>query len=84
MKVETIGALEGRYGDRQLGVSRRQQSKKRTQGDGGSRKKLAAFRRRMTCRALPALRKGRVRKATGRGNVARDGREDMTKGTRQG
>jgi hypothetical protein len=53
--VETIGALE----DRLLAVGRRWQPKKRTQGDGGSRKKLAAAPRRMTRSAVPAWRKGR-------------------------
>jgi hypothetical protein len=42
--VETIGALEDWYGDRYLVVGGRRQPKKRTQGDGGSRKKLAVTR----------------------------------------
>jgi hypothetical protein len=33
--------------------------KKWTHGNGGSRKKFATASRRMTCRAIPALRKGR-------------------------
>jgi hypothetical protein len=48
--------VENRYGDRHLAVGRRQQPKKRTQGDGGSRKKLAAVRRLMTRRAVSARR----------------------------
>jgi hypothetical protein len=52
--VETIGALK----DRHLTVERRRQPKKWTQIDGGSRKKLAATRRRMTRRAILASRKG--------------------------
>jgi hypothetical protein len=44
--VETTGALEDRYGDRNLAVGRRRQPKKPTRGDGGSRKKLATARRR--------------------------------------
>jgi hypothetical protein len=40
--VKTIGALEDRYGDRHLAARRRRQPKKRTQGDGGSQKKLVA------------------------------------------
>jgi hypothetical protein len=40
--VKPIGTLMKRYGDRHLAVRRRVQSKKRTQGNGGSRKKLAA------------------------------------------
>jgi hypothetical protein len=57
--VETIRVLEYRYGDRHIAVGRRRQSKKWTQGDGGSRKKLAAARRRMTRHTVPARRKGR-------------------------
>jgi hypothetical protein len=57
--VETIGALEDRYGDRYIAVGSRRQPKKRTQGDDGSREKLVAARRRMTRRAIPARRKGR-------------------------
>jgi hypothetical protein len=55
--LETYGALKERYGDRHLAVGRRQ-LKKRTQGDGGSRKKLAVARKGMTRRAIPAPRKG--------------------------
>jgi hypothetical protein len=43
-------ALEDRCGDRHPAVGRRRQPKERTQGDGGSRKKLAAGSRRMTSR----------------------------------
>jgi hypothetical protein len=57
--VETIGALEDRYGDRHLAVWHRRQPKKRTQRDGGSRQKLAAARGRLTRPAVPARRKGR-------------------------
>jgi hypothetical protein len=57
--VETIGALEDQYVDRNLAVGRRRQPKKRTQGDGGSRKKLTAAHRRITRRAVPARSKGR-------------------------
>jgi hypothetical protein len=42
--VETVGTLKDRYGDRHLAVGRRRQPKKWTQGDGLSRKKLAASR----------------------------------------
>jgi hypothetical protein len=41
--VETIGALKDQYGDRHLAIGRRQQLKKRTQGNGGSQKKSAAL-----------------------------------------
>jgi hypothetical protein len=59
--VETIGALEDRQGDRHLAVERRRLPKKRTQGDGGSRKKLAVACRQMSRRAVPAWRKQRDR-----------------------
>jgi hypothetical protein len=49
--VESIGVLEDRYG-------RHRQPKKRTQGDGGYRRKLAAARTRMTRRAVPSRRNG--------------------------
>jgi hypothetical protein len=61
--VETIGAPKDRYGDRHLDVGRCQTPKKLTQGDGGSRRKLAAIRRRMTLRAVPSLHKGHYHKA---------------------
>jgi L-fucose isomerase-like protein len=62
--VETFGALKDRYGDRHLAVGSRQQLKKRTQGNGGSRKKLVA-RRRMTSRAGTARHKGHGRQGPG-------------------
>jgi hypothetical protein len=40
--METIEALEDRYGECYLAASRRRQPTKRTQGDGGSRQKLVA------------------------------------------
>jgi hypothetical protein len=60
--IGTIGALEDRYGKQHLPVEHQRQLKKWTQGDGGSWKKLAASRRRMTCRGIPALCKGRSHK----------------------
>jgi hypothetical protein len=60
--VGTIRALEDRYGDRHLAVECRRQPKKQIQGDGGSRKKLAAALRQMTCHAVPAWHKGRGHK----------------------
>jgi hypothetical protein len=60
--VVTIGALEDQYDDWHLSVEHHRQPKKRTQGDGESRKNLAAARRQMTRRAVPARRKGRSHK----------------------
>jgi hypothetical protein len=56
--VETIGAPM----DWRLAVRRHGLPKKRTQNDGGSRKKLAATRRRMIRRVVPARRQGRTHK----------------------
>jgi hypothetical protein len=56
--VETIRALKDQFGDRHLAVERYWQRKKRTQGDGGSYKKLATACRWITCCAVPALREG--------------------------
>jgi hypothetical protein len=62
VEVETIGALEDRYGDQHLAVGRRRQLKRWTQGNGGSRKKLVTTCIRMTHHALPAWRKGHSHK----------------------
>jgi hypothetical protein len=40
--VKTLRALKKRHGDRHLEVGHRGKQKERTQGDGGSRKTLAA------------------------------------------
>jgi hypothetical protein len=79
--VKTVRALKERYGDRHLAVERRQQLKKWDQGDGASRKKMAAACRRMTRRSGTLRRKGcshkeptlekRQRKERARENVAR-------------
>jgi hypothetical protein len=57
--VQTSRALKKRYGDRHLSVKRRGQRKKRTQGNGVSRKNLPAARRGFTRRAGVAWRKRR-------------------------
>jgi hypothetical protein len=67
--VEMIGALKDVPGVRHLAVGRRQQSNKRTQGDGGSRQKLAAARGRLTSRTVPAPRKGFSRHGPGKYDV---------------
>jgi hypothetical protein len=59
--VETIGALKDRCGNRYQVVRRRRQLKKRTQGDGSSRKKLASARRRITRRPYSAPRSSGTR-----------------------
>jgi hypothetical protein len=50
-------ALKKRYGGQHLAVGRRDKPKKRTLGDGGSRKFIAACRGMTRC-AIPARRKG--------------------------
>jgi hypothetical protein len=69
--VETIGALEDLYGDRNLPIGSHRQLKKRTHGDGGSRQKLAAAKGRLTRRAVPAPRKGHSRQGSGKDDVLR-------------
>jgi hypothetical protein len=76
--VKTVRALKKRHGDRLLALERRRKPKKRTQGSGGSCKKLAAARRGMTRRAEVAPRKGR-----GRDNVARGTSKGRTFGKRR-
>jgi hypothetical protein len=78
--MEIIGALKDRHGDRHLAAGRRRNLTNRNQGDGGSRQKLAAIPRRLTGRAVPALRKGRSRKGSGKtpGNGSRGRRSTIT------
>jgi hypothetical protein len=59
---EKFGATEDRAGDLRLAVRRHRQRNKRAQENGGPRQKFAAFHRRFTHRAVPALLKGHVRK----------------------
>jgi hypothetical protein len=65
--VETVGALKKRYRNLLLTVRRRGQQKKRTQGNGGSRNKLAAACRGMTCLTIPAWCKGHCCQGQGKG-----------------
>jgi hypothetical protein len=67
--VKTIGALKDRYGDQHLAVECHQQPKKQTQGNVGSRKKLAAERRWMIRHAVPALLKEHGRQGPGKNDV---------------
>jgi hypothetical protein len=73
--VKPVRALKKRHGDRHLAVEGRGKPKKRTQGDGGSRKKLAAARRGMTRRVVPARRKGRGHKGPAVEKRGRKGQE---------
>jgi hypothetical protein len=67
--VETIRTLKDQYEDQHLAIGCLQQPTKLTQGDGGSRKKLAAACRRMTCHAIPAPRKGHGHQGPGKNDV---------------
>jgi hypothetical protein len=69
--VQSVVALKKRHGDRNLAVGCRRKPKKRTQGNGGSRKKFAATGRGMNRRVIPARRKGHGHQGPGRDNVAR-------------
>jgi hypothetical protein len=55
--VNSFGALKMQHGDRHLAV-RHGEKQKRTQGNGGSWKKLATTYRGMTRNAIPATSKG--------------------------
>jgi hypothetical protein len=70
-EVETVGALKDWYGGQHLAVGRCWQSKKWTQGDGGSQKKLATSCRRMIHHDFPARHKGHSRQGPSSDTVAR-------------
>jgi hypothetical protein len=76
--MKTFGALKKRHGDRHLVGRRRGQPKKRTQGDGGSRKQLAAACRGMARRAIPATRKGHGHQGPGKDNVVQGPRKETS------
>jgi hypothetical protein len=78
MKVKTNGRLKARYGEERLAVMCRDWPKNRTQGDAESRKKLASAQGRLTCRAVPALRKGRSTWGPGKTTDANRGRSRTT------
>jgi hypothetical protein len=63
--VETSGARKKRHRGRHLAVRCRGQPKEWTQGNGGTRKKLAVAQRGMTRRAGAARRKGHGRQGQG-------------------
>jgi hypothetical protein len=63
---ETSRGTVDRSGEQRQAVRRHRQRKERAQGNGGPRRKFATVRGRFTRRAVPALRKGHVRKGPGR------------------
>jgi hypothetical protein len=66
-----IGSSEDRFGYRRLVLRRRRGAKKRTQDSVGSRQKLSAAGKRVIRRAIPAVRKGNIRKDLGKVSTAR-------------
>jgi hypothetical protein len=81
--VKTLRSLKERCGDQHSAVGRRRLLKKRAQNDCESRKKLAAHRRWMTRRPVPALRKGHGRQGPDRDSVARGALKGRTFKRRQ-
>jgi hypothetical protein len=70
--AKNIGSSEDRCEEQHLVVRRRRGVKKRSQYNVGSRQKSSATRKRVIRRAVPAVRKGQIRKSqskesTGRG-----------------
>jgi hypothetical protein len=68
--VDAVGWSEDRYGDRRLVVRRRRGAKKRTPDSVASRQKSSTARKRVIRRAIPAMRKGHMRKSPGKNSVA--------------
>jgi hypothetical protein len=81
--VQTVGALKKRHGDRNLAVQCRRKPKKRTQSNGGSRKKFAAACRGMNRSVISARRKGHGHQGPPRDNVARGAPKGQTLKGRQ-
>jgi hypothetical protein len=71
INAENTGSSEGRYGEQHLAVRRRREAKKRSQDSVGPWQKVSAARRRVIRRAVPAVRKGQMRKSAGKNSVAR-------------
>jgi hypothetical protein len=71
VNVDTVWSLDDRKFNQQINVWRRRKLKKRTQGNGEFRKELIAVHTRVTRHAIPAERKGNMRKRAGSENTAR-------------
>jgi hypothetical protein len=69
--VKTVRLLKEQYGDQHLTVGRHRLLKQRTQGNGGSRKKLDATHRGITRHTIPAPCKVHGHQGPGRDNVVR-------------
>jgi hypothetical protein len=66
INVDTIASSEDRYGEQHLAVRRRRGAKKRSQDSVGSRQKLSVACKRVIHLAVPAVRKGQMRKSPGK------------------
>jgi hypothetical protein len=75
--------MDDQYGDRRLVVRRRRRVKKRIQDSVGSQHKSLAARTRQIRRAVPAVWKGNIRRASGRDNIRRGTSEVRLFGTKQ-
>jgi hypothetical protein len=71
INADNTVSSEDRYGEQRLVVRRRRGAKKRTQDSVGSRQKVSAARKRVIRRAIPAVRKGNIRKGPGKDSTAR-------------
>jgi hypothetical protein len=71
INAENIGSSEDRYGEKRSAARRRRGAKKRSQASVGSQQKLSAARKRVIRRAIPAGRKGNIRKGPGKDSTAR-------------
>jgi hypothetical protein len=78
--VKPVGGLRKRHRSRNLPAERRQKPKERTEGNCGSRRKLAATRRKITRRTGVARRKGHGRQGNGQDKVARGTHKGRTFG----
>jgi hypothetical protein len=71
INAENIGSSEDRSGYQRLALRRRRGAKNWTQDSVGSRQKVSAARKRVIRRAIPAVRKGNIRKGPGKNNAAK-------------
>jgi hypothetical protein len=81
INIDNIGSLEDRCEDRRLIVRRRLGAKKRIQDSAGSWQKLSAARKRVLCRAIPAVRKRNICEGPGKDGSA--GEPLMEEGSRR-
>jgi hypothetical protein len=71
LNVDSVRSLNARCLNQQIKIQHHRKLKKRTQGNGESSKKLIAVHTRIIQRAVPAVRKGNMRKMPGNESTAR-------------